>query len=838
MLKLVFRQLRAHFRRTLAVVVAIVLGVAFFTASMMSGSVITEAIRGEVGNQLRGSDLIVLSETSGIDPALVDRISGIEGVRATESVMTEYGFAAKGGASTVLRFGQVSTLPEIRERMPMKAGRLPTGLDEIALTEGAATSLGVGLDDVVSWNPFSARGTEPATFTVVGIVSGGNAFGTNLTEAFITPQAFDTLAPDASLDAIVVQIVPGAFMDDVQSRVGGILRGDIAVMTFDQLVDAEVASMEQGSNALTYGLAAFALIALFVAGIVIANTFSITLTQRTHELAMLRCLGAEARQIRRSVILEALALGMAASVLGIAAGYGIVSGGAALLLESSLVLTPEDISLSAVVAPFVIGTAVTVLSAIVPARHATAVHPLRALRRSDAPIEDSSMGILRATAAMLLIAGGGILLIGGMFWSLSMEDEAPTGPLLVGMAGGALSFIGLLVASSLVVPIGLRGVGAVVSMVLGVPARIASSNAMRNPRRTAATSAALMMGVTLITMMTVGAATVQATWNDVIDQHAPIDLVVGTSTNGDETEMAPGIFDGLAGVDGVRTAVPVHARTVFMPSDGEDIEITAKAIAPHDGRAASRSAEIFDFFDDGTVLVPLSMAESYGLSDGSGLTLAYEVRVLELSVRTVQLPDWEVYVTSGDMERLAPETPVTGAWLRLEDDADVKEVVRTISDSIPEGESVSIHGGASDRATYLELVDQMLLITTGLLGVAVVIAIVGVGNTLTLSVLERTRESGMLRAMGLTAAQLRGTLAIEGVMISFVGGLIGLVAGSIYGWLGAITLFGSNWTVTPGFPGTRLLLILIVAMVAGILASVLPGRRATAISPVEALATV
>lgn len=835
---LAFRNLRVHFRRTLAIIVATVLGVAFFSAAMMSGTVIRESIRTEVGRQLRGAELIARSEFGPVDPEIANLVQGVEGVRVVEPVESEYGEAVSRGTSSIMRFGPLSDLPEIRDGMTLKQGQLPSAPDEIALTEWAAASLGVGLDDTLAWTPFAVDRGEPAQFRVVGILHGGNVFGASVNEGLMTGDAFGGLDSDSMVNAIVIQVAEGADIRDVQARLAGIVPDDVEVMTFAEMMDAEVTSLEQGSNVLTYGLVAFALIALFVAGLVIANTFSITLTQRTHELAMLRCIGAEKRQIHRSVIFEALVLGVISSLLGVLAGYGIVSAGAFAFLSDSNGVALSDVSVWALVLPVTIGTAVTVLSAIVPARHATTVHPLQALRRTDAPIEAVSTGLFRVVVPVLLIGGGGALLLGGMALSLAMEDGAPAMPLLIGMAGGALSFIGLLMAAVFVVPLGVRGLGFVTGVLLGVPARIATSNATRNPRRTASTSAALMVGVVLITMMTVGAATVQATWNDVIDQQAPIDLYVQQSIQAPDTLLPRAIYDGFGTVDGVAVVAPIHAQPVRILVGGQEFEETAVGIAPSDGRAVSRSTGLFDGFEDGILLVPTALAEGYGVGDGDRAAVSRNGRAIELEVRTARIADWEVYLSLDDARQLTPDVPMTGAWIRLDDDASVKDVVRAISDGIPAGESISIHGGAKDRATYLEIVDQMLLIVSGLLGVAVVIAVVGVGNTLTLSVLERTRESGMLRAMGLTARQLRGTLAIEGVMIALVGGVLGLVAGAIYGWIGAVTLFGSSWDVTLGFPVGRLSLILAVAIVAGMLASVLPGRRAVSTSPVAALATV
>lgn len=836
MLKLAFVQLRTQFRRTLAVVVAIVLGVSFFSAAMMSGTVITGAIRAEVGNQLRGADLVVMSEFGGIDPSLVDNIAHTDGVREVEPIVTSYGTARAGGTSTVLRAGPAYRTPELREELPMKAGRLPESAGEVALTEGAASSLGLGMDEEVVWSSFDDDGSE-AAFTVVGLVKGGNAFGTNLTEAFLDPATFSNMVPDANVIAIVVQSRVGMELGAVQSHIDDLLPGEVQVLTFDQLVDAEVASMEQGSRALSYGLSAFALIALFVAGIVISNTFAITLAQRTGELAMMRCIGAERRQILRAVLIEALVLGLVASVTGVILAFALVSGGSRLLIETFAGMPLTDVPVSAIGVPVVAGIAVTLLSAIVPARHATQVHPVQALRQADAPVESSSAGILRIGMSVLLVGAGIAIMLGGMILSRSMEQGQMTG-LLVGMAGGAMSFLGLLLSARFIVPSCVRILGIIGGATLGVPAKVASANAMRNARRTAATSSALMMGVTLITMITVGAASLQATGTDIIDQQEPVDLDIRQSRDDPSQPVPQVVFDGVAAVEGVRTIAPIYAHEVQIAVGGDSIGETALAIAPDDAKAIARSGAIFEEFEEGTAVVPAIVAESYGIAEGDALWMSVGDASIPLTATIADLSGWDIVVTPSDLTTLVSDIQMTGAWVRLHDDANVTNVMRDISESVPSGESVMIQGGAQDRATYLELVDQMLLITAGLLGVAVIIAIVGVGNTLTLSVLERTRESGMLRAMGMTAAQLRETLAIEGLLIAVVGGFVGLVAGTIYGWIGAITLFGSSWNVSLGFPIGRLVLILGIAALAGILASVLPARRAVSISPVDALATV
>ena len=840
MLKLTLIQMRVHFRRTLAVVIAIVLGVAFFSSAMMSGSVIESAIRNTVGNQSRGADIIVMSETSPVDPGLVDEIADVKGVRETEALSTAYGDAAMGGARVFLRVGPLSGLPEIIENMTLKEGRLPEAAGEIVLTEGAISSTGVEIGDSISWSPFAGEEIPAVPFTVVGVLKGGNAFGTNLTEAFILASQFSSLVPDPMVNGVIVQVDDEAMLEGVRQDVEEVLPENVSALTFDQVVDAEVARLDQGSNALVYGLVAFALIALFVGGIVISNTFSITIAQRMRELAMFRCVGAEKQQIYRSMMFESLLLGILSSAIGVVAGFGVVNLVTGLFVGSASSIGISGIPVMAWVFPFIAGVLVTLLSALAPARGATAVHPLQALRQSDAPVVSTRASLRRAGLAVVLVIGGGGVMLGGMFLSLSMEDESPFGPLLIGMTGGSVSFVGLMLASIFTVPFLIAGLGTFGSRMFGPTAEIATANATRNPNRTAATSSALMMGVTLIAMMTVGAATVKATWTDVIDDRSPVDLVVSEGSGGGDEMLPEAVSSRIATMDDVEHIAPIQSQVMELRPGGQNgaVQMNVVGIDPDDARAVARSVSIFAGYASGIMVMPEDVAKNEGLVDGDQVVLMGERGESTFTVKVVDLASWDVYITPGDFSSLAQDIPVSGVWLRLHDNASVKGVVRDISDAVPEGMSVSIEGSANDRATYLELVDQMLLITTALLGVAVVIAIVGVGNTLTLSVLERTRESGMLRAMGLTAGQLRGTLSIEGAMISIVGGLIGLVAGTIYGWIGAITLFGPSWTVTPGFPGMRLALILAVTVLAGLLASVIPGRRAATVSPVQALASV
>lgn len=830
--------MRSRLSRTMAIVVAVVLGVAFFTASLLSGSVMESVVRGSVGNQLRGADIVVFTEAGSLPPELDQELSAIDGVRATEDVPLEYGQAKVGGATVMVGLGPAPQLPELRDQMPIEEGRLPAAPNEIMLTEAAQARTGAGIGDTFAWGPYGDLGEAPdyAEFSVVGIVSGGNSFGTNLIEAFAMPDQFAAVVNAPRLSVIVVQVEGGHDPASVRSDIEQRVPLGAEALTYDKLVDAEVQRMQDGSNVLMIGLVGFASIAMFAAGIVISNTFSISVAQRTRDLAMLRCIGADKRQVRRSLIFEALLLGVAASVVGVIIGAGLMVAGAVAFIDSfdaDALLSPSW----RLLVPVVAGVLLTLGSALGPARAATRVHPLQALRHAEVPVESARMSIVRITTSIAMVLAGGIILGGAMLWSLSEQGDTTLLPLLAGMLGGGLSFLGLLYGTAVFLPPIVAVMGHLVAMVFGMPAKIAAANTRRNPRRTASTATALMMGVTLIAMMTTGAASVQETWNDVIDEQAPIDLVIAQDST-EEAELPGHVQAMVTETDGVSTSMPVsQLRGEVSAGDGVTLGVNVVGVEPDQVNSVVRT-DAFESQEAGQVLVGDLVASDLGIEGGETLTVSIEGESIDLTAQVVGVSGYEIYLTSQDFEAIAPGTPATGMWARLDDDASAREVIRQISDNIPEGDSVTVGGSASDRATFSDIVDQILMVVTGLLGVAVVIAIVGVGNTLNLSVLERTRETGMLRAMGLTTSQMRLSLAIEGALIAAIGGLLGLVAGSVYGWVGTVTMFGGTWDATLAYPIPRLMLILAIAVLAGVLASVLPARRANAVTPVEALATI
>jgi putative ABC transport system permease protein len=419
----------------------------------------------------------------------------------------------------------------------------------------------------------------------------------------------------------------------------------------------------------------------------------------------------------------------------------------------------------------------------------------------------------------LLVAGGGLLLAVG----------AKTHQVLTGVAGGVISFLGVLAIGSLLVPALIRLLGALPARGGGVPARIAVGNAVRNPKRTAATTSALLIGVTLISLTCVGIASVRKTFDVTMDDQYPVDVMVTAA----DAQMPATAARQLQAIKGITQVMPI--RTVRAKAGKEEVPVTG--IDLDAARGVVHSPD-FAQLKAGTAFVAPTTMKMLNLENGSTLTMVSGKH--KLTVRAIQVKGLDpITVEASDLQKLAPTATITGYWLDSAPDADGPKVIDAVQQSIPTVKNLSVTGGLAERSSYTKVFNVLQIIGIALLGVSVLIALVGVGNTLSLSVLERTRENALLRALGLTRRQLRGMLAIESLLMALVAAGLGIVLGLIYGWAGTAALMGAQVSagVQYAVPVGLLVTIALVATVAGLLASVLPARRAAKVAPAGALAT-
>ena len=814
----ILSSLRAHLGRLIAACLAIVLGVGFGTLAMTAHTSASHGVDETIGAKYRGVDAIVSPENASITAADITNLRKLPQASSVVTLATAYLDAAFPGLVRPTALSVDALYDTTRIAGPStSSGRLPAATNEIALPAKLAGKHKVALGQALRLSSYDGKSWN---VTIVGLLDDSKSVGQ--ASAVATPAAVKTFAPDADKTAAAIAAKPGIDQQTLADAVQGAVSKDLKVYTGEAWIQHEVQSYTHGIDVLGGVFGMFAVIALFVACLVIGNTFTIVIAQRTREMALLRCVGASRRQVFSSVLAEASVVGAIASAVGVVFGVALSALGLALTREFDwgIPAVPLHLDLWSVFLPLFLGTVVTIAAAVVPARRATKVAPLAALRPEVAPAAASKAGVLRLILGFLLLAGGGLLLAGA----------ASTHQVLMGVAGGVVSFLGVLAIGSLLVPALIRVLGALPAR-SGVPSRIAVANAIRNPKRTAATTSALLIGVTLISLTCIGIASVRKTFDVSMDGQYPVDIMVAAY----DAKMPTGAGQQLRDIKGVTQVVPVS--TVNVKTAGQDLPVTgidqsAAASVIHNPQLAAQ-------LKPGTALVDTQTMNMLGVEDGGQATIVSGGHKLAFTVQQAIGLD-PITITAVDLRKLSPAAAVTGFWLASDPKADGSEVIDAVEQSIPTVKELSVTGGLAERSSYTKIFDVLLIVGVGLLGVSVLIALVGVGNTLSLSVLERTRENALLRAMGLTRRQLRGMLAVESLLMALVAAGLGVALGLIYGWTGTSALMGGR-TVDGGVeyavPVTLLLVIAAVAAVAGLLASVLPARRAAKVAPAGALAT-
>ncbi|MBN1092863.1 FtsX-like permease family protein [Blastococcus sp. TML/M2B] len=600
------------------------------------------------------------------------------------------------------------------------------------------------------------------------------------------------------------------------------------VKTATEQAESLASDFSEALQFINIFLLVFAGIALFVGTFIILNTFSMLVAQRTRELALLRALGASRGQVTRSVLGEALVVGLVGATLGLAAGYGIAAGLRALFgsfgltLDGNLVLAADT-----VVWGYVVGVLVTLVSAYVPARRAARMPPVAAMRDD---VVTAQRGLRRRTVLGAVLAVAGIAaLVGG-----TLSEDGGTGASLVGV--GALALIlGATALSPVLARPFLRTVGAVLPRIWGTTGRLAQENAVRNPRRTAATASALMIGLALVSAFSVIGASTNASIEKLVAGSVRAEFVVSSAV---QVPFSSDVAAQLAAVDGVEAVMPLRWGQAQL--DGSTALLTAV-----DPASLDRSIDLSwvdgsadDLAGDG-VVVDESTAEGRGWSVGD------QVEVLTLDGRTEQLTVGGIYesnqvigstvVSLDSLSRFGGVGLDRFLFVDLADGVAPSEVRAQLEDVVSGYPIVNL----KDRGEFSDeqegSVDQLLLLINAMLVLSVLIAALGIVNTLAMSVIERTREIGLMRAVGLGRSQLRRMVRLEAVIISIYGAVLGLVLGTLFGVALSRSLVDQGITELV-VPYPRMAVFLVVAALIGVLAAVGPARRAAKLEILDAIA--
>lgn len=841
MLRLTFKNLAANRIRFALTTFAVVLAVSFVVSSF----VLTDGLRSSFGDLsaeiVGGTDFEVrpvddFGRTDVLAPDLLDQVAAVDGVASAAPVV-----AAENTIRPINGDGEEIPLngpPQIAlgwvddarlNRFTLVEGEAPDAAGEFTMDLDAAATHGFAVGE--TYGVITPTGRTELILT--GLTSFGaenDTLGATLMQLELgTLQA---LRAESGFDSIVVALRDGADRTAVETELAGLAPG-IEVVDNATLESEQRAEFDTGIDVIGNVLLGFAAISLFVSIFIIYNTFSIVLGQRTRELALLRTVGADPSQLRRSVQAEALVIGVLASALGTVAGIGVAFGLRALFdaLGAQLPDSPVIVSARTIIVAAVVGIGVTVIAAVGPARKASRVPAIAALR-DGAAVGEVGHRTRFAVGSALLVAGG---VAGGVGLFVASSTPSIVAMLAVGAIG---VFIGVTMASPVVAEPLTRILGWPASQTLGVSGRLAQQNAGRNPERTATTAAALMIGLALVSMALTVGESVKAQLRSTLEGSVRADYLV--TDDGGAGSFPSTVADDLA-ASPVTDAVAAFRYDHAMIG-GEIRDVAGSSLVAVDAlfdldvtEGVTADPSIVD-----PVLVSDDEAETTGLAVGDVLTAEFasgesrSLTVIGIFADDVIMDDPYLLDVSTWAD-VGAEPGITWMGLSLVDGVTTDRAdaaFAPIADTYPQ---LSI-ATANDFVEDLEgTVDQALATVNVMVALAVIIALIGIANTLALSVFERTRELGLLRAVGMTRRQLRRMVRLEAALVALFGAALGVTIGVLFGWA-AVAALPSAVTSTLAVPVTRIAILVAVAGVAGLLAAWGPARRAGKLDVLDAIA--
>lgn len=809
-------------RRLIASIIAIAVGVGFAAATFFLSASLEKSINTQLSGAAADASVIVSPGNNGsmVTPAMIKAFKAIPGV--TQVRADAYGFyeqkTSKGSQYIVLR--QLPSGPDTK----VVEGRLPSAKGEIAPSESFAKDRKLGIGTTLEI--YSPDRSETATLTVVGIITPGAEYAGDPSNSFAVATEADLFRWDQQgPSGYVFAYLFGGDPDTVKAAVTGmseVKAADLKVQTGGEFLADQRKQIKDQLAMITNFLLGFAGVALFVGALVISNTFSILVAQRSRQLALLRCVGATRGQVFRTVLGEALLMGVVGGLVGVLGGGAFAFALIQVGKSFKLGLDEFAVSPTGALVPLGIAILITLFAAFRPALRATRVAPLAALQPQLVPLAGRRASLPVLIAGAVLFAAG---LAGLLYGSIKpgFTPNTATTYVLVGIIGGVLNVVGVLMLGTVIVPALSRLVGLLPTRLGGVPGQLAVENSRRNPSRATATASALLIGVTLITMATVGASIGSATQERALDRQFPSDLTV----------QAPGgisdsVIDRIRKISGVVGAEKV-VQTGATIGSSEGIPVLGMDPAT---RNVLRYPAYIDGLAEDTIIVPRDMK----IAAGSMVTVVGDMGTVQLRAVVLPVSPSEPVMTLANVDKIASRTQAQ-AWLKLKDTTNPDAKVEAVTNELQDVEGVRVSGGIIERQFIQQILNIVLGVVIGLLAASVLVAIVGISNTLGLSVLERTRESALLRALGLTRGQLRGMFGIEAMVLAGVGVLLGIGLGIGYGIAGSFALMGQQVSaVVVTMPWLMLVGILAFGLGAGWLASVLPAVRAGRVQPAAALA--
>ncbi|MFD9908729.1 ABC transporter permease [Streptomyces sp. NPDC059063] len=851
MLKATLRSFLAHKGRLALSALAVILSVAFVAGSLIFSDTVNRTFDRLFASTsadvtVAPKDDLDESVPSGRTPTLpadlADRVERVPGVAAAhvdasvENVTVVDRDNDPVGPTTGAPTVAVNWYETERSPVELTSGRAPRGAGEALLDADTADKKDVEIGDTLT--VLAAPGSFKVK--VVGIVTFTT---TNPGAALVfldTPTAQRELLGDAdAASSISLDAAPGVSDAALKRRVAAELGSGYDLKTADE--QAKSAADELGGflDIIKYVMLGFAGVAVLVGVFLIVNTFSMLIAQRTRELGLLRALGADRRQVRRSVLVEAVLLGVVGSTLGLAAGIGLAAALIELmgLLGMNLKSTEMVIGPATPLVSYAVGIGVTFVAAYLPARRAAQVSPMAAL--ADAEVAGLGRPLrVRAMVGAVVAAGGAVALVG-----CASSSDTSTAASLLGL-GIVLTLVATVIAGPLLVRPVIRVLGGAFPALFGSVGRMSQRNALRNPRRTGATAAALMVGLALVGGLSVASASMTKSFDDQIDRTLGADFVV---QSGMFTPFPSEVTAKVRDTEGVGLVV----RTRFTPlelrmPDGKSVETT---VAGQEKRLDDVVNTTYAQGSSARALAPghLAMdrgyAEDHGVRVGSVLPVVFPgEREAELTVAALTDQDAAEGPLRGGMFmgldtllKYVPDGQDAAVYVNAAPGADADALRDRLEHALDPYPQVQVRDKAAYKKLIREQIAVMLYLVYALLGLAIIIAVLGVVNTLALSVVERTREIGLLRAIGLARRQLRRMIRLESVVIAVFGAVLGLGLGLVWG-VSMQQILELEGLKAFAVPWSTVVAVVVGSVVVGIVAALLPALRASRMNVLEAIA--
>ncbi|MCX4726112.1 ABC transporter permease [Streptomyces sp. NBC_01306] len=807
-----------------------------FAATASDVTVSPKSVKGADNSTQNGKpDSLPASAVRQVEKA--DGVRSAQGGVSSMSVTVVNGHNKDVGSSNGAPTIAGNWTPNETKSMEITSGHAPRGPTEVMVDADTAKKhhlkLGDELRTITVSGDIRARISGIATFKVTNPGAAVVYFDTATAQ-------HELLGGPGLFTNISVNAEPGVSDARLKQNVEAVLHGPYKFETQKENADANRSEVGSFLDVMKYAMLGFAGIAFLVGIFLIINTFSMLVAQRTREIGLMRALGSSRKQVNRSVLVEALLLGVFGSVLGVGAGVGLAVGLMKVMSSVGMDLSTEDLTVkwTTPVVGMLLGVIVTIVAAYVPARRAGKISPMAALRDSGMPA-DGSAGRIRAAIGLVLTGGGAAALL-----AAAAANKSGQGSLYLGL-GVVLTLIGFVVIGPLLAGVVVRGISTVVLRIFGPVGRMAERNALRNPRRTGATGAALMIGLALVACLSVVGSSMVASATDELDRSVGADFIIQSGSGQLIVPQAQKALEAAPGIEHVTNYKAVDSRLTGPDGKSEDQSvIAADPTYAQDLRRETVSGDLSAAYGKDAMSVGDAYAKKHHIKVGDTMSVAFKGgRTAKLKIAAITSDDTNVdkgamYLNITTAARYVPadRMPPNVIMFAKAKDGQEKAAYAGLKKSLAKYPQYKVQDQTDFKQDLKDQIGQLLNIVYGLLALAIIVAVLGVVNTLALSVVERTREIGLMRAIGLSRRQLRRMIRLESVVIALFGALLGLGLGMGWGTSAQKILALEGMGVLE-IPWSTIITVFVASAFVGLFAALIPAFRAGRMNVLNAIAT-